>query len=113
MNADFDIGASREQSGDSIEGVASKPVAADAHTTHDIRQQGLGGVVEDVEMLIRRYPLQASCLGPLGCGYLLSRARPNWKDTHMENPIRHRSPHCCRVSRRCAVTHRPDSPPGP
>lgn len=76
MNADSDMGQAAKQSGDSIEGVASKPVAADAHTTHDIRQQGLDGVVEDVEMLIRRYPLQALLLG-LGCGYLLSRARPN------------------------------------
>ena len=49
MNADSDMGQAAKQSGDSIEGVASKPVAADAHTTHDIRQQGLGGVVEDVE----------------------------------------------------------------
>ncbi|MBS0179937.1 MAG: hypothetical protein JSR20_14365 [Nitrospira sp.] len=76
MNADSDMGQAAKQSGDSIEGVANKPVAADAHTTHDIRQQGLDGVVEDVEMLIRRYPLQALLLG-LGCGYLLSRARPN------------------------------------
>ena len=76
MNADSDMGQAAKQSGDSIEGVASKPVDADADTTHDIRQQGLGGVVEDVEMLIRRYPLQALLLG-LGCGYLLSRARPN------------------------------------
>lgn len=38
------------------------------------QEQGFSGVVEDLEVLIRRYPLQALLLG-LGCGYLLSRAR--------------------------------------
>lgn len=39
-----------------------------------LQEQGIGGVVEDLEILIRRYPLQTLLLG-LGCGYLLSRAR--------------------------------------
>lgn len=39
-----------------------------------LQEQGIGGVVEDLEILIRRYPLQALLFG-LGCGYLLSRAR--------------------------------------
>lgn len=43
-------------------------------TSTYLQEQGIGGVVEDLEVLIRRYPLQALLLG-LGCGYLLSRAR--------------------------------------
>lgn len=43
-------------------------------TSAYFREQGIGGVVEDLETLIRRYPLQALLVG-LGCGYLLSRAR--------------------------------------
>ena len=43
-------------------------------TSAYLQEQGIGGVVEDLEILIRRYPLQALLLG-LGCGYLLSRAR--------------------------------------
>ena len=39
-----------------------------------LQQQGISGVVEDLELLIRRYPLQTLLLG-LGCGYLLSRVR--------------------------------------
>ncbi|HAP40263.1 MAG TPA: hypothetical protein DCQ94_10975 [Nitrospira sp.] len=58
------------------ERVADKTVAAAARTTHGIRQEGVGGVVEDLETLIRRYPMPALLLG-LGCGYLLSRAQPN------------------------------------
>lgn len=65
-----------KQAGDSIAGVADKTVAAAARTTHGIRQEGVGGVVEDLETLIRRYPMPALLLG-LGCGYLLSRAQPN------------------------------------
>lgn len=43
-------------------------------TSAYLHEQGIGGVVEDLEVLIRRYPLQTLLLG-LGCGYLLSRAR--------------------------------------
>lgn len=63
-----------KQAGDSIAGVADKTVAAAARAARDIRQEGIGGVVDDLGILIRRYPLQALLLG-LGCGYLLSRAR--------------------------------------
>lgn len=54
--------------------------AADA-VSHGIREtadyfqeEGLRGIVEDVEVLIRRYPLQTLLVG-MGCGYLLSRLR--------------------------------------
>ncbi|MCC2642377.1 MAG: hypothetical protein K0S45_2790 [Nitrospira sp.] len=39
-----------------------------------LQEQGISGIVEDVEVLVRRYPLQALLVG-LGCGYLLSRFR--------------------------------------
>ena len=39
-----------------------------------LQEQGVSGIVEDLEVLIRRYPLQALLVG-LGCGYLLSRVR--------------------------------------
>ncbi len=45
-------------------------------TSAYLQEQGIGGVVEDLELLIRRYPLQALLLG-VGCGYLLSRVRPD------------------------------------
>jgi len=61
---------------DRIVDVAEQTVDAAARTTDYVRQQGVGGAVEDLEILIRRYPLQALLLG-LGCGYLLSRARPD------------------------------------
>lgn len=76
MAPDADIEQAVKQTGDRITDVADKTAAAAARTTQHIRQQGLGGVVEDIEILIRRYPLQALLLG-LGCGYLLSRARPD------------------------------------
>ena len=76
MAPDADIEQAVKQTGDRITDVADKTAAAAARTTQYIRQQGIGGVVEDLETLIRRYPLQALLLG-LGCGYLLSRARPD------------------------------------
>ena len=41
-----------------------------------LQDEGVGGVVEDIEVLIRRYPIQTLFLG-MGCGYLLSRLRPD------------------------------------
>lgn len=76
MEPEVDMEQAVKQAGDRIADVAEKTVAAAARTTQYVRQQGVGGVVEDLEILIRRYPLQALLLG-LGCGYLLSRARPN------------------------------------
>lgn len=46
------------------------------HTADYIQEEGLSGIVEDLEVLIRRYPLQTLLVG-LGCGYLLSRLRPD------------------------------------
>jgi hypothetical protein len=37
-----------------------------------LAQEGLSGILQDVEVLIRQYPIQALLLG-LGAGYLLSR----------------------------------------
>ena len=45
-------------------------------TADYVHEQGMGGIVEDLEILIRRYPLQTLLLG-MGCGYLLSRLRPD------------------------------------
>ncbi len=56
--------------GEAVEAVARKV----KQTAGYLQEQGIGGVVEDLEILIRRYPLQTLLLG-LGCGYLLSRAR--------------------------------------
>lgn len=39
-----------------------------------LQEGGMSGIVEDLELLIRRYPLQTLLLG-VGCGYLLSRLR--------------------------------------
>jgi hypothetical protein len=39
-----------------------------------LQEQGVSGIVDDLEILIRRYPLQTLLVG-LGCGYLLSRVR--------------------------------------
>lgn len=44
-------------------------------TSRLLKQEGMSGIVEDLEILMRRYPLQTLLIG-LGCGYLLSRARP-------------------------------------
>lgn len=37
-----------------------------------LQEQGVSGIVDDLEILVRRYPLQTLLVG-LGCGYLLSR----------------------------------------
>lgn len=60
------------EAGEAADSVARKLKQTSAY----LQQQGIGGVVEDLEVLIRRYPLQSLLLG-LGCGYLLSRARPD------------------------------------
>lgn len=39
-----------------------------------LQEQGLTGIIEDLEAVIRRYPVQSLLLG-LGAGYLLSRIR--------------------------------------
>lgn len=60
---------------DSAAGEAADTVVRKVkETSVYLQEQGIGGVVEDLEILIRRYPLQTLLLG-LGCGYLLSRAR--------------------------------------
>ena len=56
--------------GEAAETVARKVKETSAY----LQEKGFAGVVEDLEVLIRRYPLQALLFG-LGCGYLLSRAR--------------------------------------
>ena len=54
---------------------AAEAVSRTVRETADYFQgEGLRGIVEDVEVLIRRYPLQTLMLG-MGCGYLLSRLR--------------------------------------
>jgi hypothetical protein len=39
---------------------------------HYLKQQGVTGIMEDVEALIRQYPVQVLLLG-VGIGYLISR----------------------------------------
>jgi hypothetical protein len=39
-----------------------------------LQKQGVSGIVDDLEILIRRHPLQTLLVG-FGCGYLLSRIR--------------------------------------
>ncbi len=60
------------------EGSAAEAADAVARKVKDaslyFQEQGFSGVVEDLEVLIRRYPIQALLFG-LGCGYLLSRVR--------------------------------------
>ncbi len=63
-----------KQTGDAISDVAEKTTAAASRTPQSLQQQGITGVLQDLEILIRRYPVQAILLG-LGCGYLLSRTR--------------------------------------
>lgn len=61
---------------DGAAGTAADAVARGVkHTSRMLRQHGVSGVVEDFEILMRRYPLQTLLVG-LGCGYLLARARP-------------------------------------
>ncbi len=58
-------------------GEAVEAVSRGVKQTADyLREEGIGGIVEDLEILIRRYPLQTLLLG-VGCGYLLSRLRPD------------------------------------
>ena len=45
-------------------------------TTEYLQGEGMSGIIEDLEVLIRRYPLQTLLVG-VGCGYLLSRFRPD------------------------------------
>ena len=45
-------------------------------TADYLQKEGASGIVEDLEVLIRRYPLQTLLVG-LGCGYILSRLRPD------------------------------------
>ena len=44
-------------------------------STKYLTDRGIGGVVEDGEALIRRYPFQAFLIG-CSVGFLLSRSRP-------------------------------------
>ncbi len=43
-------------------------------TSRMLQQQGVSGIVEDLGVLMRRYPRQTLLLG-LGCGYVISRSR--------------------------------------
>jgi hypothetical protein len=43
-------------------------------TAHYLQGEGMSGIIEDLEVLIRRYPLQTLLVG-VGSGYLLSRLR--------------------------------------
>ena len=43
-------------------------------TSRVLQQPGVSGIVEDLGVLMRRYPLQTLLLG-LGCGYVISRSR--------------------------------------
>ena len=45
-------------------------------TADYLKGEGMSGIIEDLEVLIRRYPLQTLLVG-VGCGYLLSRFRPD------------------------------------
>lgn len=45
------------------------------HRGQYLRENGMSGIVEDLEVLIRRYPIQTLLLG-MGFGFLLSRLRP-------------------------------------
>ena len=44
------------------------------HSTDYLSEQGIAGVVEDLETLIRRHPFQTLLIG-VSVGYLLSRSR--------------------------------------
>ncbi len=45
-------------------------------TAEYLQGQGMSGILGDLEGLIRRYPLQTLLVG-VGCGYMLSRLRPD------------------------------------
>ncbi len=67
--------ASEQFSGSGTFGEAAEAVSQGVRRTADyLQQEGMSGIVEDLELLIRRYPLQALMVG-VGCGYLLSRLR--------------------------------------
>ena len=56
-------------------GAAAETVANGIETSREyLIDRGMGGVVEDVEALIRRYPYQALLIGS-SIGFLLSRSR--------------------------------------
>lgn len=56
-------------------GAAVQSVADGVETsTEYLSERGVAGMVEDVETLIRRYPLQALLIG-LSLGYLFTRSR--------------------------------------
>lgn len=44
------------------------------HTSHYLQDQGFSGIIDDLETMIRRYPVQALLIG-IGIGYLFSRRR--------------------------------------
>jgi ElaB/YqjD/DUF883 family membrane-anchored ribosome-binding protein len=56
------------RAGAAVEAVSDRLEASGTY----LEEQGLTGVMEDVESLIRRYPVQALMIG-FGIGYLLSR----------------------------------------
>ena len=76
------LGDAGESFRQSLPGGAKIAEAADAvsrgvkQTADYLQHEGVSGIVEDLEVLIRRYPLQTLMLGA-GCGYLLSRFRPD------------------------------------
>ena len=58
-------------------GEAAAAISSGVKQTVDYLQtEGMSGMVEDLEVLIRRYPLHTLLVG-VGCGYLLSRLRPD------------------------------------
>jgi hypothetical protein len=58
-------------------GAAAESVSRGVRQTADyIQKEGMTGMIEDVEVLIRRYPFQTLLLG-MGFGYFLSRLRPD------------------------------------
>lgn len=62
----------------SHEGVMSNAATTVASGLEDLgaylQEQGLSGAIDEVEILIRRYPVQSLLLG-LGLGYLLAKMR--------------------------------------
>ncbi len=67
----------RELPENGMVGEGAAAISSGVRRTADYLQaEGMSGMVEDLEVLIRRYPLQTLLVG-LGCGYLLSRLRPD------------------------------------
>jgi len=56
--------------GDAVRAVSDRLEASGNY----LQEQGLSGAIDEVESLIRRYPIQALLLGA-GLGYVLSRLR--------------------------------------